>query len=157
MTPTGTPWIGAKSPRAIRNGRGIGAVVPGIYQPLVRLRRPVTIRVGVLGRVNFLAGWYVYTGSARNGLHQRIRRHLRRETRKHWHIGYLLAVADDLETFVMPGTTVTECQLHGRLSDGEVVVPGFGSSDCRRRSHLARFRGKPRVGLTPWRLFLAVL
>jgi len=42
-------------------------VIPGLYELRIRLRRPATITVGALGRVRFPAGWYVYTGSARNG------------------------------------------------------------------------------------------
>jgi len=53
------------------------------------------------GQIPFPAGWYVYTGSARNGLAQRVGRHLRHNKRKHWHIDYLLAVADRVEAFVL--------------------------------------------------------
>ena len=134
------------------NGR-TRAVIPGLYQLRIRLERAVTIRVSALGNCRFPAGWYVYTGSALNGLHQRVARHLRRKKRKHWHIDHLVAVVDGVEAFVLASNALTECELHTRLPRGKVVVPGFGSSDCRCPSHLARFRGKPRVGLTPWRLF----
>jgi Uri superfamily endonuclease len=129
-------------------------VVPGVYQLRIRLRRARVIAVGALGESRFPAGWYVYTGSARNGLAQRIGRHLRRRKRKHWHIDYLLAVADGVEVFVVPGTIVTECELHGMLTGGEVVVPGFGASDCRCRAHLAWFRRKPKIGLVDWPEFV---
>lgn len=127
-------------------------VIPGLYQLRIRLKRPATIRVGALGRCEFPAGWYVYTGSARNGLHQRIRRHLRREKRRHWHIDYLLAAADHAEAFVLPNTRITECELHAALTDSKVAVPGLGSSDCRCSSHLAWFRRSPQIGLLPWEL-----
>lgn len=58
--------------------------VPGVYQLVIRMRRPAVITVGALGRCRFPAGWYVYTGSARNGLEQRIRWHLRQEKRRHF-------------------------------------------------------------------------
>ena len=123
---------------------------PGVYQLRIRLRRPKRLRVGALGKRCFPAGWYVYTGSARNGLAQRIRRHLRSRKRRHWHIDYLLAAADGVEAFVLPGAAVTECELHGRLVGGEVIVPGFGSSDCWCRAHLAYFRRKPAIELRTW-------
>ncbi len=129
-------------------------VTPGTYQLLIRLRRPAMITVGALGRFRFPAGWYVYTGSARNGLEQRIRRHLRRKKRKHWHIDYLLAAADGVEAFVLPGGPTSECELHGRLRGGRVIVPGFGSSDCDCASHLAHFRKRPRIGLLTYAVFL---
>lgn len=124
--------------------------VPGLYQLVIRLRRARIIKVGALGRFRFPAGWYVYTGSARNGLAQRIRRHLRGQKRKHWHIDYLLAAADGVEAFFMRGETISECKLHDRLQGGEMVVSNFGSSDCGCQSHLAYFRNRPRIGLKAW-------
>jgi len=84
-------------------------VIAGTYQLCIRLRRVKLLRVGALGRFRFAAGWYVYSGSARNGLHQRVGRHLRRRKRNRWHIDYLLAVADAVEAFVRVGTDVSEC------------------------------------------------
>lgn len=130
------------------------AVIPGLYQLRIRLERPFTIRVGALGNCRFPAGWYVYTGSARNGLHQRIRRHLRHAKRKHWHIDYLLAVADSVEAFVMPGTGIAECDLHASLKGTATPIRGFGSSDCRCPSHLAWFRGEPGIGGMAWVRFV---
>ena len=130
------------------------AAIPGVYQLLIGLRRPAVITVGGLGRCRFPAGWYVYTGSAKNGLVQRIRRHLRQDKQQHWHIDYLLAVADGVEAFVLPGTTVSECELHAQLRGGQALVPGFGASDCDCASHLAYFRKRPRIGLLTYAVFL---
>ena len=66
----------------------------GFYQLVVRLGRRRTIVVGRLGRFEFPAGYYVYTGSAKRGLESRIARHLRRRKRMRWHIDYLLQYAD---------------------------------------------------------------
>ncbi|MBP7936454.1 MAG: DUF123 domain-containing protein [Phycisphaerae bacterium] len=74
---------------------------------LIRLRSAASICVGRLGLCRFPAGWYVYTGSARNGPTQRVGWHLRHDKLKHWHIDYLLAIADRVEAFVLPGTVVT--------------------------------------------------
>ena len=126
-------------------------IVPGVYQLRIRLKRPRTVRVGALGRHVFPAGWYVYTGSAHNGLAQRVARHLRHNKRKYWHIDYLLAVADHVEAFVLPGGKLTECELHARLRGSRVLIPGFGASDCRCEAHLAYRDRRPRIGLTPWR------
>ena len=125
------------------------AVIPGVYQLLIHTRRPKTIWVGALGQVGLVAGWYVYTGSARNGLEQRVRRHLRHRKRRHWHIDYLLVVADRVEAFVLPNTDLSECELHARMR-GRVLVPGFGSSDCGCESHLAYFARRPRIALIGW-------
>jgi Uri superfamily endonuclease len=97
---------------------------------------PVRVQIGRLGEFCFAAGCYVYTGSARRNLEQRIARHLRCEKRLRWHIDYLLAA---------PGVRITgverspdgECELN-RRSAGTMPVPGFGASDCRQGcgSHL---------------------
>ena len=126
-------------------------IVPGVYQLRIHLKRPKTIRVGALGKHSFPAGWYVYTGSARNGLAQRVGRHLRQNKRKHWHIDHLLAVADQVEAFVLPGEKLTECELHARLRRGKVLILGFGASDCRCEAHLAYCERRPRIGLMLWR------
>jgi Uri superfamily endonuclease len=111
-------------------------IVPGLYQLRIRLRRPATVEVGALGKCHFPAGWYVYTGSARNGLAQRVGRHLRHGKRKHWHIDYLLAVADEVEAFVLPGEEPTKCELHRPLAGGQMPVSGLGPLDCGCLSHL---------------------
>jgi len=129
-------------------------IVPGIYQLRIRLRQPKNVRVGALGICHFPAGWYVYSGSAKNGLIQRIGRHLRNKKRNHWHIDYLLEVADDVEAFILPNSDVSECELHRCLQDGKTLVVGFGSSDCKCRSHLAYFQRKPRIVLMAWKKFI---
>ncbi len=108
------------------------------YQLVIEIRRDIRVVVGALGRRRLPAGRYVYTGSARRNLEARLRRHLARTKTLHWHIDYLLA---------HPGVRVTGVRRHRRPEcavnqavGGEVVVPGFGASDCRARcgSHLKR-------------------
>ena len=60
------------------------------YQLHIQLTRPVTITVGRLGKFQFPAGQYVYTGSAKRNLEARIRRHLSKHKKLRWHIDYLL-------------------------------------------------------------------
>ena len=48
------------------------------------------LQVGALGEVSLEPGWYLYVGSARRHLEARLRRHLRPEKRRRWHIDYLL-------------------------------------------------------------------
>lgn len=107
------------------------------YQLRIEVARPLRLAVGRLGRFDFPAGIYLYTGSARRNLEARIARHLRREKTLRWHIDYLL---------VAPGVRVLdvarsrrECRWN-RAQPGEMPVPGFGASDCRSGcgSHLKR-------------------
>jgi Uri superfamily endonuclease len=119
---------------------------PATYQLLIELRVARTIAVGRLGRFRFPAGWYVYTGSAKRGVDARVARHLKRDKPLHWHIDWLLAT---------PGANVralrvleaAECAANARLA-GEIVAPGFGSSDCRAGcgSHLKRVGDAPPAG-----------
>ncbi|MGB2770006.1 MAG: GIY-YIG nuclease family protein, partial [Candidatus Zixiibacteriota bacterium] len=62
----------------------------GIYQLLIRLPESVHIQIGKRGRYRFPKGYYIYTGSAKNGFRGRIKRHLRKEKKHFWHIDYLL-------------------------------------------------------------------
>lgn len=122
----------------------------GVYQLYLRLREPVRVRVGRLGTFEFPAGCYVYTGSALNGLEQRVARHCRREKRLHWHVDYLLAHAEIERVLTFPTNERLECELNLRTmteARGQVVVRGFGSSDCRCKTHLLRI-SPPAEGST---------
>lgn len=99
------------------------------YQLLIDLPRAARVTVGRLGTFRFPAGRYVYTGSARRNLEARIARHLRREKTLRWHIDYLLA-APGARVVEVKRSSRDECELNRRTA-GEVLVPGFGVSDCR--------------------------
>ena len=109
------------------------------YQLLIEVAAPVRVRIGRLGDFDFVAGLYVYTGSALRNFEARVSRHLAAPAeKKHWHIDYLLAA---------PGVRVREVMRHGaaecvvnRQVAGVIAVNGFGASDCRSGcgSHLKR-------------------
>ncbi len=120
----------------------------GVYHLIIRLPRAARVRVGRLGLFTFPAGWYVYTGSAMNGLRARIARHRRRRKKLHWHIDYLLRRAEIVEVIEVPTRRRVECARHRhvlRLPGAQVPAPGFGSSDCRCISHLAYFARRPQL------------
>ncbi|MFQ6031477.1 MAG: DUF123 domain-containing protein [Candidatus Zixiibacteriota bacterium] len=62
----------------------------GIYQLLIYLPKNAWIIIGKRGKFRFPKGYYIYTGSARNGLEKRIKRHLNKKKKHFWHIDYLL-------------------------------------------------------------------
>jgi Uri superfamily endonuclease len=114
---------------------------PGTYLLLMRLHREVEITVGRLGTFGFPAGFYCYVGSARgpSGIGARVRRHLMRRKRPHWHVDYLLGEAQVTEIWTTASTDRLECVwAQTLLSLPEVTAPvrGFGSSDCRCPAHL---------------------
>ena len=109
---------------------------PQTYQLFIHVKYNITVEIGRLGTFDFPAGFYVYTGSAKRGMENRLARHLSTEKKLRWHIDYVLNHPDvsihKIEKFVEP-----ECQVNAQ-TDGEILVPGFGASDCRAAcgSHL---------------------
>lgn len=112
----------------------------GSYILLIKLKENKTIQIGKLDKMHFKKGFYVYVGSALNGLEQRINRHLRKTKKKHWHIDYLLDFVEIVDVFYKENETKEECKIAKMLDKQLSSIPGFGCSDCRCRSHL--FYGK---------------
>lgn len=110
--------------------------LPHTYQLHILLPQPQRIAIGRLGLLDFPAGRYVYTGSARRNLEARVARHLRQEKKLRWHVDYLLAAPGATVTRVVR-STMDECALN-QATPGASPVPGFGASDCRNGcgSHL---------------------
>ena len=75
------------------------------YQLLINVSQPLRCVIGRLSELDFPAGLYVYTGSAKRNLDARVARHIRRDKPLHWHIDYLLAA---------PGVAVVEVDLGWR-------------------------------------------
>jgi Uri superfamily endonuclease len=115
---------------------------PGSYVLVLRLAGPVCLTIGKLGEFKFDPGWYYYCGSAMGGLRGRISSHLKRSQRLHWHIDYLSASITGAvieEIWWVEGSTWRECdwaEALGNLPQTLHLVAGFGSSDCRCKSHL---------------------
>ncbi len=125
-------------------------VEAGTYALVLFLKESCRLQVGKLGRLGFLPGYYVYTGSALGGLAGRLKRHLRPEKRLHWHIDYLLQAASVKEVWYTCSQERLECAWNGIVSGlpgAEPALKGFGSSDCRCYSHLTFFACKPSFSL----------
>jgi len=123
--------------------------MPGIYHLLIQLLQPQEIIVGKLGCFRFPSGYYVYTGSALNGLKARVARHRRKEKRLHWHIDYLLQHAKIIDVAFYITTARLECEYNRRimnLPDAQIIVPRFGASDCKCDAHLVYFSNMPVLG-----------
>ena len=121
----------------------------GVYALLIRVPTRRRITVGALGHHLFPRGLYVYIGSAKVGLRSRIARHRRRTKRIHWHVDYLLENARTVAVATFDWRRGAECQLARRAAANGVAegfVRGFGSSDCRCRTHLFRLSGHRRRG-----------
>ena len=119
--------------------------VKGSYILLVELATRKDIFVGKLGYVSLPKASYAYVGSAMNGLRARLARHLRGEKKLHWHIDYLLKEAEVKEIILCQGEERVECSLAQALAGKIQSIPGFGSSDCKCRSHLYFASEKDRL------------
>ena len=108
----------------------------GSYVLLIELKDNRRILIGKLGKQYFKKGFYLYVGSALNGLENRIRRHLSKKKKLHWHIDYLLQYANVVCVFYIEGTRRMECLIAESLSKNLLSISGFGCSDCNCKSHL---------------------
>lgn len=121
----------------------------GIYNLIIKLSKNKEIKIGRLGTFIFSKGFYVYTGSAQNGLEKRIDRHLSSNNKKfHWHIDYLLSNAEIVQVLRYSGVKKDECKLNhliAQSSGAAPVVNNFGSSDCKCVTHLYYFKNFPKL------------
>jgi len=110
----------------------------GVYILVVSVSKDINVNVGALGSVNFEKGLYVYVGSAQNDLEKRVARHLRRTKQKFWHIDYLLddANVEVLKVYYKKAGRSEECRVANKIGERCVPIKGFGSSDCKCKSHL---------------------
>ncbi len=117
----------------------------GIYNLVINLSKKKEIKIGRLGTFVFPKGFYVYTGSAQNGLEKRISRHLSSDKKFHWHIDYLLFHAKVIKV-IRYVVRKDECKLNrvtGQSAGATQIVKKFGSSDCNCATHLYYFEDIP--------------
>ncbi len=109
----------------------------GCYMLILHLPADRQLMVGALGDIPFRRGYYLYVGSAKQNLSQRINRHLRRRKQCFWHIDYLREAADSCSAIPIRSSADLEHELAAGLGViADRRIPGFGSSDCRCLTHL---------------------
>ena len=106
------------------------------YQLFINVTKRINLKVGKLGTFKFPVGCYVYTGSAKKNIDNRIKSHFSKKKNLHLHIDYLLN-NDDVYIIDIKKSEITECSLN-KKTKGTIIVDGFGSSDCNLccKSHL---------------------
>ena len=102
---------------------------PRTYQLLIDVGTTLELVIGRFGYFRFPAGSYVYTGSARRNFEARIARHCSANKTLRWHIDYLLA-APGVSVRAVRRLVEHECAVN-QATLGEVLIAGFGASDCR--------------------------
>ena len=116
-------------------------------QVFVQMRH---LPVGSLGTFDIIPGFYAYVGSAfgAGGLRARLGHHLASAAEPHWHIDYLLRVADPVEVWFTTADRKLEhhwAELLEAAPRFRVPIPRFGSSDYHRSrlSHLFYCKRRP--------------
>ncbi len=115
---------------------------------ILYLPKASSIRIGALGRFRFPRGYYLYIGSAMNGLDARIRRHLGNDKKLFWHIDYFVKHARIVDVWSQPGRSRLECVWAKQvlaLHNARVMAERFGASDCRCRAHLIHLTTEKRA------------
>lgn len=116
----------------------------GSYLLILRVNTKFSTNIGNLKNLTFAEGYYVYVGSAKKNLRQRLERYRRGSKKKHWHIDYLLERAKLTKIVPIVSSEPLECQLASRLAlIADDRIKNFGASDCNCLSHLFYFKGDP--------------
>jgi Uri superfamily endonuclease len=120
----------------------------GTYILFLHLSRKRKGRVGKLGELTFIPGYYAYVGSALGpgGLAARLHHHLKTTIKPRWHIDYLRGITTLKTVWYTESDVRLEHSwafLLARMANYAVSFPGFGSSDCRCKSHLFYFSRIP--------------
>lgn len=118
---------------------------PGAYALVIDVSEGFRLPIARLGKPVIAPGRYVYVGSARGpgGIRARLKRHLARDKKRHWHVDHLTTRFGAFSLTCYPGEA--ECRVVAELRrrvSVSVPITGFGSSDCRTcPSHLLRIDG----------------
>ena len=123
----------------------ISSISRGSYILIMQSREKIELNIGKLGTVNFKQGYYVYVGSAMGGVNERIKRHSRKNKKKHWHIDYLtpehMSIKEIYIVYMAQRIEELLAQRIEKISLGG--VQGFGASDSSLSSHLFFFASPP--------------
>ena len=120
----------------------------GSYILVTYLGKDLKIRIGKLGIIDFIKGYYCYVGSAFGkivNLENRIRRYkkLNREKKGNlkWHIDYFLVSPNVSIKRVITFNKKIECEIAKIIEkNSNKTIFGFGSSDCKCKSHFYYFK-----------------
>lgn len=125
----------------------------GTYVLIVSVSQVKRIDIGQLGRFDIVPGSYAYVGSAfgAGGLAARIGHHLESTAAPHWHIDYLLQIAQPVEiwyTMVHQKLEHHWAELLAQTPQFRIPIARFGSSDYHRSrsSHLFYSKRRPAFG-----------
>ncbi|MHC1766628.1 MAG: DUF123 domain-containing protein [Verrucomicrobiia bacterium] len=122
----------------------------GTYVLVAAVAQMKRLEIGSLGMQVLQPGFYLYVGSAfgAGGLRARVGHHLKGAADPHWHIDYLLTVAEPVEVWFTTADTKLEhhwAEMLENASQFRTPIARFGSSDYHRSraSHLFYSKRRP--------------
>jgi len=108
-------------------------MVKGSYAMIIHLRNDLTVTVG--GKtLELREGYYLYIGSALNGITARLRWHFRKGKKIHWHVDNLTENGKIVDVYYVICDRKIECEIAERISLQR--IGGFGDTDCKCGGHL---------------------
>lgn len=124
----------------------------GAYVLVTKLKNDSRMKIGKLGLVDFVKGYYCYVGSARGksvNIENRTTRYKRLASKKtgktKWHIDYFLVNPNTSIIDIRKLEDSRECKISKFLEkSANKTIRGFGSSDCKAGciGHLHYFKNK---------------
>ncbi len=108
-------------------------MVKGSYAMIIQLKEDIAVNIRRKS-VELKKGYYLYVGSALNGIVARLRRHFKRGKKIHWHVDNLTEKGEVLEAYYVVREDRLECEIARRIRLER--ISGFGDSDCRCGGHL---------------------
>ena len=118
----------------------------GNYILVLKINKNVLVALPRFGKIELSAGIYFYCGSAHGngGIRSRVKRHLKNNATKVWHIDHIKSYMQVSEIWFQIDAANRECQFSQFLVNqkfSQIPIIGFGASDCKSRcgSHLIMF------------------
>ena len=123
---------------------------PGTYALVLASPSREVINVGKLGKLKLQKGYYGYIGSAfgPGGLKARINYHNRLSVKPHWHIDYIKPFVEIMDVWYSYDVHSYEhnwTNIFLKFLDVSIPLNGFGSSDCKCKTHLFYLNKKPSL------------
>ena len=115
----------------------------GAYILVLYLPHHGHVGIGRLNDIFFKRGFYAYVGSAMGGLEARLKRHLQKRKKTHWHIDYFLRAAEIIDVVIIETNIRIECSVASFLGKSYPAIRKFGATDCKCNGHLF-YLGKKR-------------
>jgi len=118
----------------------------GSYILFMKCDKEQTVKVGSLGHITLIQGYYLYCGSAfgGGGIASRVLRHLKPFKKHRWHVDYVRRFMSITDIYYKTDENM-EHEWSSILlkKGGEIHLRKFGSSDCKCPAHLIYFKEKP--------------